>query len=425
MNTSRWIPLAALIWASAALAQPAAVPSSATTAPASALSVDALLAEVHRTWYEPDLPELAVRLREAAARGLLAGLNRIQAERIGGKPAAPCEEDEGVNRLYTPDEFKLFHQEMSGRFGGVGLMLGPPHEQERPVPGEPIVVLKVIAGMPGEKSGVKAGDRLVSVDGSPVATAPLKDIVMKLRGEPGSNVTVGLEREGKPVEIKLTRQEIRVPAVEFTARDGGVGLIAFHEFNEGALEELKAALAKANDTKLKGLVIDLRDNPGGALDTALAASKLFLSKGEVIARTRRHGEGEKVETADGDALWKGALVLLVNRSTRSSAELFTGALQDNKHALVVGERTFGKGTAETVLSLPGGYAMKLTSLMLYRPSGAATAKGGVEPDVALAAGHRPPGALGRPERDDHEGRAIPDPVEAAFRILAFALPKGP
>jgi len=441
MNIARIVALAALMGASAAFAQISApgTPASGVQAPSAApaaLSVDALMAEIRKNWYEPELPGLEEKLREAAARGLLVGLNRIQAERIGGSAPPPPDEDEGVNRLYTPDEFKLFRQEVSGKFGGVGMVLGPPgaleHEHEHGgIPeegGEPIVVLKLVAGMPGEKAGLKAGDRLVSVDGAPVATAPLKDVVLKLRGEPGSKVAVGVERDGKPIAYQLERAEIRVPAVEYTAREGGTALIAFHEFNDGAVDELKAALVRANTEKLRGLVIDLRDNPGGALDAAYAAAKLVVDRGQVIARTRRHGEGEQVHASDADPVWHGALVVLVNHNTRSSAEVFAGALQDNHKALIVGERTFGKGTAETLLSLDGGYAVKITSLMLYRPGGAATAKGGLVPDVPLAAGHRPPGTFGRPERtpaDAGKQPASPDPVDAAFRILSFALPKGP
>ena len=411
------------LWAPALWAQaPAPSPTAATT-----LSVEALLAEVRQHWYEPDLPGLEDRLREGAARGLLEELNRVQAERIGGVAARIDPDDRGVNRMYTPDEFKLFRQEVSGKFGGLGLMLGPPGGPEPETNAAhveycgPHAVLKLVPGMPAEKSGVKEGDLVKSVDGLRVETMPLKDLVLKLRGEPGSRVKLALERAGKPVDLELERVEIKVPAVQIEPRANGTAHLTVHEFHEGALDELKAALAKAKEQKTWGLVIDLRDNPGGALDVAIAACKLFLAKGEVILKTRRHGEAETVHKQDGEPTWTGALVVLVNGRTRSSAEIFAGALQDNKKALIVGEKTFGKGTAETLIALPSGHAIKITTLVLYRPNGAATAKGGLDPDVPIAVGRGPH----RWPLTTAADAAVPDPVEAAFRILEFGRPRAP
>lgn len=417
----RIVVLAAVIAAPALQAQ--------SPAPTHPLSVDALLGAVREHWYEPELPGLEERLREGAARGLFEELNRIQADRIGGQAVRIDPDDRGVNRMYTPDEFKLFRQEVSGKFGGLGLMLGPPGGPgPEPAPGQPHVehrgpheVLKLIPDMPAAKGGVQSGDRVTSVDGVNVTTMPLKDLVLKLRGEPKSRVKLGLERAGKPVDIELTRAEIKVPAVKLAMRENGAAHLEIHEFHESALSELVAALAEAKEKKATGLVLDLRDNPGGALDVALAACKLFLAKGETIAKTLKHGAGETVHKQDGEPTWTGPAVVLVNGHTRSSAELFAGALQDNKKALVVGEKTFGKGTAETLVSLPSGHALKITTLVLYRPNGAATAKGGLEPDVPIAVGR----SRHRFGLDDNKKSDTPDPVDAALRILEFTRPKAP
>lgn len=414
------IALLAAVIAAPALAE--------SPAPAHPLAAPALLSAIREHYYEPNLPGLDERLTEGAARGMLEELNRIQAERIGGAAVRIDPDDRGVNRLYTPDEFKLFRQEISGKFGGLGLVLGPPGGPgPEPAPGQPHpehrgphAVLKLIPEMPGAKGGLKEGDLVTSVDGSNVSSMPLKDLVLKLRGDAGSKVKLGLERDGRPQEVELTRAEIKVPAVELEVRENGAAVLEIHEFHESALPELKAALAQAKEKKAWGLVLDLRDNPGGALDVALEACKLFLAKGEVIAKTQKHGAGETVHKQDGEPTWTGALVVLVNKNTRSSAELFAGALQDNKKALVVGEKTFGKGTAETLVSLASGYALKITTLVLYRPNGAATAKGGLDPDVPIAAGrahHR-----FATQKADDKG---PDPVDAAMRILEFTRPKAP
>lgn len=407
------IALGALLGAASAGAQsPAPSPGP--------LTVESVMAEVQRQYFAPDLPGFDEKLREGAARGMLAALNEMQAAALGAaKRAKPHHDaDEGVNRLYTPGEFKLFSQEMSGKFGGVGIKIGPPGGPGTGTPEKgPFAVLDTIENMPAVKAGVKKGDLLVSVDSVPVTTVPLPEIVLKLRGPAASTVKIGLLRDGKPLDVELVRQVVEWKAAVLEVPAGKqYGVLTLREFNDRASADLKAALAEATSKKLWGLVLDLRDNPGGQLDVGLEACRMFLDRGQVIAKMKRRGEPEKVHTQEGEPLYRGTLVLLVNRKTRSSAELFAGALQDNKKALVVGERTFGKGTAETVVSLPGGYAMKVTSLVLFRPSGASTSLGGLKPDVPCSVGDA------RDEKPDDE----PDEaVGAATSILEFARNKSP
>lgn len=403
-------------WLLAAAFLVAAAPAAADT-----LSVEKALAEIQRNYFAPDLPGLDAQLREGAVRGMLRALNEAQGRHLGKTPSPPRPYwvDEGVNRLYTPDEFRLFRHDVTGKFGGVGMKLGPKDPAKRsgkpgaePAP-PPYAVLEAIAGMPAAKAGVKKEDVVVSVDGASVTTMPLQDLVLKLRGPAGSKLKVALERAGKPVQVELERQEIRLPSVTLTEKGGGTGVLHIRVFDGAASSELRAALETAVKDRLWGLVIDLRDCPGGQLDVCIEMCKMLLSKGQVFLRTRRRGEPEKTYTADGEPLWRGALVVLVSHHTASSGEILAGALKDNGKALVVGERTFGKATAEMVVELPEGYAMKVTSQVLYRPGGAETTASGVEPDVPLA------GAGDRERTDDD------DQVKAALRILGLAAPKGP
>lgn len=395
------------------------------------LSSEELLKTIQSHYFRTDAPNLEERLREGAARGLLAELNQVQRDLLvktegpvqesGKKTVVTEEEMQGgldkvaPNRLLTANQSKLMKQERSGAFGGIGLILK--EERERGM----FSVQGVIPGMPSEKGGIKVGDTLVSVDGQSLASLALLDMVGKLRGKEGTTVRLTLDRNGKKFDVTLTRDTVKIPSVEFTPRPGGVAHLKILSFHSGVVHEVKKALAEAASKKVWGMVIDLRGNPGGVLDACVETTKMFLNPQQMIVRTVRHGQPEEVYKATEPPVFSGPLVLLVNRFTGSSAEIFTEALRENNKALVVGERTMGKGTSETVFDLRSGHTLFLSTGAFFGPSGRSPSPGGLKPDVALESSSM--SEPKEPQSNLSKLGAPPSPdsaLETAFGILTFA-----
>jgi carboxyl-terminal processing protease len=405
----------------------------ATPGRAAELSTDELLSIISKQYFRPDLPDLERTLREGSAKGLFDRLNELQRKLLVGdeqprRGACAQDPERAVNRLFTPDEYRLLKEEMTGQFGGIGLRINSRNERA------PFTVLEAIAGMPSFKAGITRGDRILSVDGKSVDGLALRELVLKLRGPDGAAVKLGLDRAGKPVDVTLVREKIRVPTVELTLR-GAVARLKLSAFNERTAEELRQALEKVAAEKTRGLVVDLRGNPGGLFEVSIDVARMFLGPGQLIVKTARRGQPQQEYRAEKPPLFAGPVVLLVGRETGSSAEILTMALQDNHRALVVGSRTMGKGTAETVISLPSGHALKLTTMVFYGPSGRSPTAGGIEPDVTMvveSCQDRPEGDGPRTDRrgtgEKTEPKGPPSSagsppadtgLEAAFRILAF------
>jgi C-terminal peptidase prc len=416
------------VWAQSPTPSPA---PSASARPGGRLTLEDLIAAVNTHYFRSDLPGLEEKLREGAIRGMLQKLNEIQVSLVGTPPSADpswpwTAKSPGVNALFTPDEFRLFEDQVKGDFGGVGLMLGPPkgqRETKPPADGQgagPHEVLKVIAGMPGEKVGIKQGDVIATVDGQPAEKIPLKDLVLKLRGPEGTTVKIGMKRAAGTVEFTVKREKIHYPSCELKVREDGLGTIAIHEFNGKTPKELKELLDQVAQKKLWGLVLDLRNCPGGTLDSALEVCGYFLRPDSVIVRIRKRGEPEQVKKTSGSQLFMGTMVVLADHRTASSGEIFTAAMKDNGRAIFAGEKTFGKGTVEMMVSLPGGYAAKITTAVFFCPSGKSPADGGVEPDVPVAMEKEPEGSHDRDPSPDEKSKAPDKALDAAYRILLFA-----
>ncbi|MEE2951420.1 carboxyl-terminal processing protease [Fulvimarina manganoxydans] len=268
-----------------------------------------------------------------------------------------------------------------GQFGGLGIQVTMKDEVVL-VEGSPF------ADSPAEKAGILSGDLIVEIDGDPVRGLTLSEAVEKMKGEIGTDVKLTVVREGaeKPIRMSLTRDLITVKSVKFE-EIGDVGYIKVNSFNEqttvGLEEGIEEIKAKLGD-KLKGFVLDLRSNPGGLLDEAVSVSDAFLDKGEIVStRGRNADETRRYNARQGDEIAGEPLVVLINGGSASASEIVAGALQDQRRATVVGSRSFGKGSVQTIIPLGSAGAMRLTTALYYTPSGSSIQGRGIDPDIVV------------------------------------------
>jgi carboxyl-terminal processing protease len=267
------------------------------------------------------------------------------------------------SNFYDPKSYAAMREETHGRYYGVGMTIQP-H-------GNIITVLYPFEGSPSYRAGVKPGDVILSVDGKPTANLDSTAVANMLKGPRGTHVTVTMEREGsaKPLTFDLVRDEIPRPSVDVAFMiKPGIGYVHITQFMETTSHELGEALDKFGPG-LNGLLVDLRDNPGGLLNEAVAVSDKFLQKGQVVVSQRGRAFPEQTYRAPSGSDRKYPVVVLVNRNTASAAEIVSGALQDHDRALIVGETTFGKGLVQIVFPLPENTGLALTTYHYYTPSG--------------------------------------------------------
>jgi len=297
---------------------------------------------------------------------------------------------------YMPaDEFQAFQSDTEGEFGGIGIEVENRNDQ--------LVVLSPIEGSPAERAGVQSGDLIVSVDGKDPTSEPLDKLVKRLRGAPGSHVKVGMRRTGVAdiLTFDLAREIIRVPSVASKLLSGRVAYVNVKQFQERTHDELLRAAAKVRSRAggtLAGIILDLRADPGGLVDQAADVADEFLDEGVIYTARHRGQIVDEVRARAGGAFVREPCVVLVNQWTASASELVAGALQDHKRATVVGERTFGKGSVQAIVSLPGGAGMRLTISRYYTPSGHAIQSDGVHPDVTVEL-QKEEGAVSYREKD--------------------------
>ena len=318
------------------------------------------------------------------------------------------------------ESFQELQDDTEGQFGGLGLVVAAKNGY--------VTVVSPMDDTPGFRAGILAGDRIIKVEGKLVQGKELTDVVKNLRGDPGSSVTLTVQRPSTGVtkDYTLTRAIIQMAMVkdlngkkEFPLLENQIGYLQITQFGDKTAEELEAALDKLRQQHLKGLIIDLRWNPGGLLDQAKAVCQKFLPAGELIVSTEgRHVVEKYFAEGGGDELPGVPIVLLVNLGSASAAEIVTGCLQDRHRAVVLGEKTFGKGSVQTIFPLDDGSALKLTVAKYYTPSHKVIHQHGITPDIyvpvsdteeaALIIKRAPGGIEALPDADRARVAALPD-----------------
>jgi carboxyl-terminal processing protease len=252
-----------------------------------------------------------------------------------------------------------------------------------------IAVVSPIEGTPAARAGIRPGDVILSIDGKPIDDSSIADTISRMRGRAGSHVLISIARAGRPepLAFDLVRSNVRVRSVRATMLEPGYGYVRVTQFSDTTAADLRKELAslRVSSGKLRGVLLDLRNNPGGVLDAAVETADLFLDEGVIVTASGRTPDATFAHDATpGDVLDGAPLVVLVNGGSASASEIVAGALKDNSRATIVGHRTFGKGSVQTVMPLSDGHAIKLTTSRYYTPSGASIQGSGITPDVVLA-----------------------------------------
>jgi carboxyl-terminal processing protease len=302
------------------------------------------------------------QLLESAIRGMLEGLDPHSA-------------------YLDEDEYLDLQEGTTGEFGGLGIEVGLDDGFIR--------VISPIDDTPAERAGVRAGDIIVRLDEKPVKGMSLNDAVKMMRGDPGTQITLTILRDGeqKPLTLAITRDTVKVRSVRRETLEPGFGYVRVSQFQLHTADDLKTeleALKQENDGKLAGIVLDLRNNPGGVLSSAVAVSDLFLERGLIVYTEGRIKDSTlRFNARPQDLLDEAPLVVLVNAGSASASEIVAGALQDHKRAVVMGQKTFGKGSVQTILPMANQAALKLTTARYYTPSGRSIQAEGIVPDIEI------------------------------------------
>jgi carboxyl-terminal processing protease len=302
------------------------------------------------------------KLIEAAIRGMIADLDPHSA-------------------FLDREEFDEIRISTTGEYSGVGI--------EVALENGAVKVVNPIENTPAQRAGVLAGDRILAVDDVPVDAENLNDTIDRMRGRVGTPVKITIARSARPepLEFTLARAAVQVHSVTDDLLEPGYGYVKVSHFSETTtpdLERALAALKKRSGGTLRGLVLDLRNNPGGVLEAAVGVSDVFLDDGVIVTASGRAPDAKfEMDAKPGDALNGAPLVVLVNGGSASASEIVAGALQDHHRAKLVGSQTYGKGSVQTVMPLSDGHAIKLTTSKYFTPSGASIHKRGITPDVVV------------------------------------------
>ena len=281
----------------------------------------------------------------------------------------------------TRKHYDTMESDLRGEFGGIGVQIELKDKR--------VTVIAPISGTPGERAGIMRGDQIVGVNGKPLEDPPLTNAIDRLRGSPGTSVEVTIHRPstGEDKDISITREVIRQDTVRTVEMvEPGIGYIQLTQFNERSGTEFREALEKLEKEGMHALILDLRNNPGGLLSVAVEVAQPFFNRGELVVYTQgRQPDTRQNYDAQGDPAGAGRrdypIAVLVNSGSASAAEVVTGALQDTHRAVVIGERTFGKGSVQSIIPLRNGDALRLTTARYYTPSGRVIHEVGIEPDI--------------------------------------------
>ena len=311
--------------------------------------------------YVGDTPSDYASLTRAALDGMVGGLDPH-------------------SQFLPADEFRQTEDELANAFTGVGIQV----EQRD----GHIVIIAPIPGTPADRAGLQRGDRLVKIDGQPLVNPTLDSTIDLVRGEPGSLVTLTVFRpaQNRQIDYPVRRERIKLESVRLTSmRPGQIGYLQITQFSERTGEEFAAALTGLERQGMRALIIDLRNNPGGLLDAAIDVSSEFFNKDELIVYTqgRTPDTRENYYSANGHRPRDYPVAILVNGGSASAAEILAGAMRDTKRAVIVGERSFGKGSVQSVIELDNGEGLRLTTARYYTPSGVTIHERGIAPHVEV------------------------------------------
>lgn len=287
------------------------------------------------------------------------------------------------SQFMPPEDYKEMQTETSGKFGGLGIEIA--------IKDERLTVISPIEGTPADRAGIKAGDKIVKINDEPTDNMTINDAVKRLRGKVGTKVSITVAREGmaEPFNVTLVRDDIKIESIHSYMLPHDIGYVRITEFIENTTDDfVKAVENLEKQGPLKGLVIDLRNDPGGLLNEAVGVSDYFGKKGDMIVSTKGRSENQTQEfhASDGEKFdRKLPVVVMVNEGSASGAEIVAGALKDWKRAVLIGSKTFGKGSVQTILPLDNsdGAALRLTMAKYYTPSGVCIHGIGIEPDLDL------------------------------------------
>ena len=284
--------------------------------------------------------------------------------------------DDPYARYYDEDAFSELNTMLDGGFSGIGVVL-----EEKP---RGLIVVSVFPNTPAAEAGMEEGERIISVDGTPIGDRPIDAVVEMIKGEEGTDVTLGLVGGSKGRrEVTMTRKRIELPNVESKLLPDGAGYVRMRQFTTDIGETIRTEVATLLEQGAQGIVLDLRGNPGGLLNEAVNVASVFLESGEIVS-VKERGEPTRTYQAKGDAFESVPLVVLVNRGSASASEIVAGAFQDADRATLVGQQTFGKGTVQTIHRLEAGGGVKYTTAEYFTPSGDSIEDVGVTPDQRVA-----------------------------------------
>lgn len=281
--------------------------------------------------------------------------------------------DDPYTEYFNNEESKAFEEELSGSFEGIGAELGKTDGN--------IAIIAPIAGSPAEKAGVRPGDIIVYINDTLASDLTITEAVKLIRGKAGTDVKLTLSRDGQKVEVTITRATIDIPSVTWEIKEGNIGLLKISRFSDDTVALAKQAANEFKEKSVKGIVLDLRSNPGGLLDAAVQLSSLWLKKNETVLVEKRGGKIEKTYKADGNNILSGIkTVVLINGGSASASEITAGALHDNGVATLLGEKSYGKGSVQQILTLDGGGSLKVTIARWFTPKDKNIDKEGITPE---------------------------------------------
>jgi len=281
--------------------------------------------------------------------------------------------------LLKPKSYDNLKTETSGKYGGLGIVVG--------IRDNKLTVVSPMEDTPAEKVGIEAGDKIVKIEGTNAIGISLENAVNKLRGLAGTKVHISVEREDEPnlLEFDITREIIKIKSVKTSTIQSNVGYVRITSFSKNTPEQLKKSLQKILNKKIEYLIVDLRNNPGGLLSAALEISDMFLDNGPIVSTKGRIPMNDHVYNASPNLVVPKniPMIVMVNQGSASASEIFSGAMQDTKRAVLLGSQSYGKGSVQTVLNLDNNYGLRLTIARYYTPANRMIDKKGLKPDIVI------------------------------------------